>query len=616
MPLIADKFGKASIDTDYAVATTVDATRLAGVTVLDAVDLSKFADDTPVFFITYQKTTDVLTGEVSVINQVSWKALVNAGANTLTNLTIQPGYVDGGNEIGDFIECIPTSAWENSLIDGIQTSLNPDGTLKTSAVQAALNIDTAVPPDYIALATVPSAISYLGQRSYQMTYAGIDYTDRLQPSTRWRGVRSNVAPIQCTNLNGTTQFWNKTSPNKLTFTDDFVVSAWVKLSSYADGAIISRYNGTNGWELLITSAGVVVLRGFNASSANFKGVASYQSLPLNKWVHITAQVDMSTATLTPTTNYIMLDGADVPANIQQSGTNPTALVQAGNLEVGSRNGGTLPFAGKIAQAAVFNAKVTQATMRSYISQGLLGTETSLASAYSFDGVATDLNTTTPNNLTANGSAVATNADSPFGIQANSISSTVEHAIITSVTKPASDTIITVQVPEGGAIPTIGGVSTSSYSSAGKPFGFPAASERWQLLVISRLDTGLSPAADTWYNTQVGGLLINIPIGSWDYGFSATHGGYKLGTTAADTFVTLSTANNTESDKELTAWHSAEGASSTIAMRVTAFRRKSATFAAATAQYLNLKTTKATMSDLRLYGLTGGAAVIFADNKLL
>lgn len=138
MPVIADKFGKSSIDTDYAVATTVKTTRTAGVTVLEAFDLSKFAAATPVFFVTYKKTTDPVTGVVSVTNLVSWKALVNVGANTLTNLTLAPGYADGGNAVGDFIECIPTSYWENSLIDGIFVGHNPDGSFKTSAVNTAL----------------------------------------------------------------------------------------------------------------------------------------------------------------------------------------------------------------------------------------------------------------------------------------------------------------------------------------------------------------------------------------------------------------------------------------------------------------------------------------------
>lgn len=128
MPAITDLFGKASVDTDHSVATTVTADRTAGVTVLSCFDLSTFTEDTPVYFVTYTKTTDPVTGEVTITDTVSWKGLVNAGANTITNLTVAPGYVDAGNVIGQFVECIPTSYWSNELIDGIQTEHNPDGT--------------------------------------------------------------------------------------------------------------------------------------------------------------------------------------------------------------------------------------------------------------------------------------------------------------------------------------------------------------------------------------------------------------------------------------------------------------------------------------------------------
>lgn len=142
MPVITDKFGKASVSSDVAIATTVKTTRLPGVLVLEANDLSKYATDTPVFVVTYKKTTDALTGAVSISQLRSWKALVNVGANTLTNLTIQPGYADDiGNAVGDFIECIPTSAWENSLIDGIFVGHNPDGSFKKAQLKADLGDD-------------------------------------------------------------------------------------------------------------------------------------------------------------------------------------------------------------------------------------------------------------------------------------------------------------------------------------------------------------------------------------------------------------------------------------------------------------------------------------------
>lgn len=141
MVAIADKLGRPSIPTNYAVATTVKTARTAGVTVLETYDLSKFPLDTPAFFLTYKKVTDPTTGEVSVTNVTSWKALVNPDNNTLTNLTLAPGYVDTGNAIGDFVELIPTSFWGNSLVDALLVLLNPDGTPKASVLKTALGND-------------------------------------------------------------------------------------------------------------------------------------------------------------------------------------------------------------------------------------------------------------------------------------------------------------------------------------------------------------------------------------------------------------------------------------------------------------------------------------------
>lgn len=159
MPGITDYFGKSSTAVNYAIATTVKTTRTAGVAVLEAYDLSRYATDTPVFFVTYKKTTDPVTGIVSVTNLISWKGLVNVGANTLTNLTLAPGYTDSGNAIGDFIECIPTSYWENSLMDGIFVGHNPDGTFKASAISAAVGV-----PDTTSIINPTGAITpYAGR---------------------------------------------------------------------------------------------------------------------------------------------------------------------------------------------------------------------------------------------------------------------------------------------------------------------------------------------------------------------------------------------------------------------------------------------------------------------
>ena len=324
---------------------------------------------------------------------------------------------------------------------------------------------------------VPTTVTYGGARTYTLVFNGVDLTSVLSAGMRIRSTRNSNAPNQCTSLNGTTQYWVKTSPNKLTFTDDFVVSAWIKLSAYPSSAatIASRYNGTSGWIFYVTASGLLILQGFNAGAGNFSYVIGQEQIPLNKWIHVAAQLDMSTFTATTTTSYVMHDGVDIAATVVRAGTNPTALLQAGNLEIGAYNSGTAGsfFAGKLAQVAIFNAKVTQATMLGYISQGLSGSETSLASAYSLSNSTSDLNTTTPNDLSAGaGSPTTTNADSPFGGQGNgNISQVYDYAVIGTVVF-STNTTVTVMVPEGNALTTSsGGVAAIHYSSTQNPVGF-------------------------------------------------------------------------------------------------------------------------------------------------
>lgn len=377
---------------------------------------------------------------------------------------------------------------------------------------------------WLTAEATPDTITANGNRSYNMVFNSLDLTDTLSSGMRLKLTRTVTAPTLCTDLeNGSSQYYSKTTPAGCTFTDDFVCSAWVKLESYTAGTIISRYNGTSGWDMRVTATGTIEMYGVNGGAANYSAVASVQSLPLNRWVHVAAQLDMSAFTATTTTSYVMFDGVDVPATVARGGTNPTALIQAGNLEVGSRNAGTF-FDGKLAQVAVYSAKVLQATILASIDRTLTGSETSLVSAYSFNNSITDLNTSNANNLTASGSAVATATDTPF---AGGSVGTTEYAIIVSASFSTNTTLV-IQVPEGYAIPTTGGISAMSYSTQKVPYGFPASRSLWRIITHS-VGTNTSVtfgAINTW---TAGNFKLNIPIGSWLAGYS---GGLQKGTNVA------------------------------------------------------------------------------------
>lgn len=493
--------------------------------------------------------------------------------------------------------------------DGTHTNITA-----TSITTDTLTINNATTTaGYNPLGAAPNTVTYNGNRSYDLVFNGTDYTDRLSPGMRLQTTRTVAAPTQCTSLDGTTQYYSKSSPAGMTFTDDFVVSAWVKLSSYpaSTAMIASRHNGTAGWRLEMRSDGRVSLLG---QATGTRAVISYQSLPLNKWVHVTAQLDMSANTVTSTTCYIMFDGTDIPAVMESIGGTPSALTQAGSLEIGSYNGGANLFPGKIAQAAVFNAKVTQATMRGYISQGLAGTETSLISAYSFNNSINDLNTSNANNLTANGSAVATNADSPFGTQASGlISSTLDYGIIQSVSFSTNTTVV-VQVPEGCTIPTSGGVSAVSYSSNKVPYEFPAQRSKWAIESLYRASVSATAGGatnGTWYKTAT---VLPVYAGSWvlrsEYSAYAdkANGDVWLSTS-------LSSSGTTETDPDMTASGRASSLGTTGLVEMPFSRSKNVTLSSLTEYSILVRPNTTGISNMLLVG--GQACTkLIAENAYL
>lgn len=504
----------------------------------------------------------------TVGKEQTFTGIVDTAGTQITGVVWTRGSNTGHNAgvtIVDYVSGTGHNMMTKGLLEehkqtGAHSDITADSITATTGTFTSLTISgTASAEGWSPLGATPNTVTANGNRSYNMVFNSNDLTDTLSPGMRLKATRTVTAPTQCADLeSSSSHYFNKTSPAGMTFTDDFVVSAWIKLESYTgtNMVIASRYNGTSGWNFNINGSGQVELVSRNAGAGNYSLVSSSQSVPLNKWVHVAVQQDMSAFTATTTTSYVMIDGVNVPATVSRAGTNPTALVQAGNLEIGTCNSGTLPFDGKIAQVAIYSAKVTQANVLATISQGLTGSETSLISAYSLSNSLTDLNTGNANNLTAQNSAVATATDTPF---AGGSVGTTEYGIVTAAAF-STNTTLTVQVPEGYALPTTGGISAVSYSISKIPYGFPAQEDKWTITsVLGASKSQSSPTNDTWYN--LGGSLL-VPAGSWrvDYtsklqvvsGAGQTYlAAYATLGTTASTNDTEMNAENTQSSASLT-----------------------------------------------------------------
>lgn len=225
MTSISDKFGKASDGVGYVEITTVKTARLAAATTLECFDLSNCNEDTPVYFMTYTKTVDPVTEEVTISNQTGWKALANVSSNTFTNLTLAPGYTDVGNSAGDFVELMPTSQWADDLVDGLLVSLDQDGTLKAGAVDNAAALasnvvttakiaDSAVTSEKLNTTVAFSAISSQSIATGTQTTV-TSFTELADTGSNFAGGKFTAPYDGIYNISGHAQFSDVGADNRV-----------------------------------------------------------------------------------------------------------------------------------------------------------------------------------------------------------------------------------------------------------------------------------------------------------------------------------------------------------------------------------------------------------------
>ena len=136
-----------------------------------------------------------------------------------------------------------------------------------------------------------------------------------------------------------------------------------------------------------------------------------------------------------------------------------------------------------------------------------------------------------------------------------------------------------------------------FSTAKAPYGFPLDEAKWRVESLVTTDSSqASPVAGTWYNK--GGSLA-IPIGRWRVEYAAELEVTRAAAGALDVFATLSTAANSEVNKETT---TKIGISSGISMRGSvSLCGYVLDLAAKATYYLNCKTGQASMTAIAFKG---------------
>ena len=137
---------------------------------------------------------------------------------------------------------------------------------------------------------------------------------------------------------------------------------------------------------------------------------------------------------------------------------------------------------------------------------------------------------------------------------------VKHFINTGVVYSSPNTVLTLY---GGTDYDLANspIIEPYFSAAKAPFGFPLNEAKWRVESLGTADSSqASPVAGTWYNK--GGSLV-IPAGRWRVEYAAELEVARGSAGALDAFATLSTAANSEVNKEAT---TKIGISSGVSMR--------------------------------------------------
>lgn len=407
------------------------------------------------------------------------------GANTISNVVKRLGTTQNYPAGSLTRVYIPVAATrENDLVEGfgkehglngkhgdiLPSSVTTPLATITSLTVTNLTVGSQTPsPDWQTISTLPTSFVHQANRNYLATVAA-DVTNILSEGMKIRGVRAIAAPTQAAVISSS-NWLSKASPNKFTFNDNFTLHASVRLTAYPPTG--NRYvfgrgdsGSGNAWGIYIDGNGRIGMIGANGGGSNFRNAWSHARLALLRDYKLTATWAAGVITL-------YVDGQQVLGQAGSSGTAPTTVGQAGDFTIGrlGLNASTQIQDIEISQVAVFDAVLNATQVKALGNSGVVGNEANLKSAWSLNGVLTDLNTATPNDLTNNNVVTFVTGGSfgNYGASANN-----EYGLI--VSKPVfsgGNTSFQIQAPAGCLFPTVTTpLSAWQYSVVNAPLGFP------------------------------------------------------------------------------------------------------------------------------------------------
>lgn len=140
---------------------------------------------------------------------------------------------------------------------------------------------------------------------------------------------------------------------------------------------------------------------------------------------------------------------------------------------------------------------------------------------------------------------------------------------------------------GGTTYTLSGGTITNFCYSGQkiPYGFPARPSLWTVTTkLSASAVQTSPTQNTWYNV----MTAVMPVGAWRASYSGLLAGFSTSSqTSARAKITLSTANNSESDNDNTTYIGTTGASGTLITLAPVYSESDILVYAKTNYYINM-----------------------------
>ena len=192
----------------------------------------------------------------------------------------------------------------------------------------------------------------------------------------------------------------------------------------------------------------------------------------------------------------------------------------------------------------------------------------------------------------------------LGMKVMFTQTTVKYGILVAKSYSAGTGLTTMVLYLGTDYQLVSAEITSNcYSTVKNPLGFPQSRAKWDIYYSRTSATATaSPTVSVWYNN--GGSLI-VPVGLWKLSYRTFVQSTLASTTTVQVLTTLSTANNSESDAEMTSWGlSMYPVNPNTVYGVLMNVPKTVAVASESTYYLNVMARQSSQSNL-----TAGSAVI-------